>query len=203
MCRSGLTDAADAARPVTTDTRGASNVRGTKPSKCHTGPVTISAGPFTTRAATAADLDAMLALLPRLADYELPANRTSDMFWQGDAELLRTWSTEPVNADGTAGVVTVRVGVNVDDTPVAVAIVSLNDDHFSHELNAHLEVLVVAPEADGHRVGRTLIAEMETWSAAQGAQTMSLHVLGNNHRARAVYAKIGFDEEMIRAIKFL
>ena len=32
---------------------------------------------------------------------------------------------------------------------------------------------------------------------------MSLHVLGNNERARYIYRTLGYDEEMIRAVKFL
>jgi len=158
---------------------------------------------FSTRPARVDDLDAMIALLPRLADYELPRNRRSEMFWGSDAELLRTWAQGDVDADGTGGPVSVRVGVNDADDVAAVAIVSMNKDHFSGESNAHLEVIVVAPEADGHRLGRTLIDEMQAQAKARGAITMSLHVVGNNHRAREVYRQIGFDEEMIRAITFL
>jgi len=158
---------------------------------------------FTTRAARTDDLDAMVALLPRLADYELPDNRSAEMFWTSDAELLRAWAKAGVDEAGGAGAVIVRVGVDEADRVAAVAIVSMNKDHFSGEPNAHLEVIVVGPEADGHRLGRTLIAEMQAEAKARGAITMSLHVVGNNHRARKVYQDLGFDEEMIRAIRFL
>lgn len=158
---------------------------------------------FSTRPARVEDLEPIIELLPRLADYELPRNRTSEMFWASDAELLRRWATQNVDADGIGGEVSVRVGVDEADSVAAAAIVSMNKDHFSGESNAHLEVIVVAPEADGHRLGRTLIGEMQAQAKAAGAITMSLHVVGNNERARNVYKQLGFDEEMIRAISFL
>lgn len=150
----------------------------------------------TTRWATPDDVDAVVALLPRLADYELPENREPEMFWGSDAELARRW------ARGEAPDSVIKVGC-VGEVVKAAAIVTFNADHFSGERNAHLEAIVVAPDADGLGLGRRLIAEMEAHAATDGAQTMSLHVMGNNHRARHVYERIGYGEEMIRAVKFL
>lgn len=119
------------------------------------------------------------------------------MFWTSDAELVREW------AQGQAPATFIRVATDGDDQPIAVAIVTMNKDHFSKESNGHLEVLTVAEEADGQGIGRQLLAEVEAEARQRGAQTMSLHVIGNNERARHVYKKVGYDEEMIRAIKFL
>ncbi len=152
---------------------------------------------FTTRAARSDDLDPILELLPRLADYPLPNRRESEMFWRDDAALVAKW------ARGDAPDTHVRVAVDDHDHPVGTAIISLRDDMFSKERCAHLEVVVVAPEADGKGLGRTLIDEVEHVARDHGATIMSLHVLGNNARARHVYDELGFDEEMIRAVKFL
>ncbi len=48
-----------------------------------------------------------------------------------------------------------------------------------------------------------MCAAVEDEARARGAHSMTLHVFGNNRRARALYAKIGYDEELIRAIKHL
>jgi len=157
---------------------------------------------FITREAVAADVASIVALLPRLADYTLPPNRTSEMFWSSDAKLVKRW------ADGGEPDVFIRVAVDAessdaDQAVVGVAIVTIKPDHFSGEPNGHLEVLCVAPAADGSGTGKKLLAEAEVEAKARGAQTMSLHVLGNNQRARHVYESVGYDEEMIRAIKFL
>ncbi len=119
------------------------------------------------------------------------------MFWSDDAELVRRWST------GEAPDTFLRVAVDVEDSPVAVGVVSLREDLFSKDLCAHLEVVVVAEVADGSGIGRRLIAELELESRERGAVLMTLHVLGNNQRARYIYSTLGYDEEMIRAVKFL
>ncbi len=43
------------------------------------------------RAASAADVDQILALLPRLAAFDMPPQRSAEHLWQSDAELLRRW----------------------------------------------------------------------------------------------------------------
>ena len=155
---------------------------------------------FTTRAGRPGDVPAILEFLPRLADYPLPKHRTEDMFWGSDARLLERWGSGDAK---TLQTTLVRVGVDTEDTPVAAAILTMNKCHFSEEPNGHLEVVVVSEAADGQGLGRTLITEMESDAAARGAKTISLHVLGNNTRARYVYEGLGYDEEMIRAVKHL
>ncbi len=155
---------------------------------------------FTTRTGRPGDVEAILSFLPRLADYPLPRHRTPDMFWSSDAKLLERWASGDAAALQTT---IVRVGVDHEDQAVAAAIVTMNDDHFSGESNGHLEVVVVSEAADGQGLGRTLIREMEAEAAARGAKTLSLHVIGNNTRARYVYEQLGYDEEMIRAVKHL
>lgn len=155
---------------------------------------------FTTRAGRPDDVATILEFLPRLADYPLPKHRTEDMFWSSDAKLLERWAAGDNAATQTT---IIRVGVDADDVAVAAAIVTMNSDHFSGESNGHLEVVVVSEAADGHGLGKTLIAEMESEAAARGAKTISLHVVGNNTRARYVYEGLGYNEEMIRAIKHL
>ena len=43
------------------------------------------------RIATAADGDAMLALMPRLSEFEVPETRNPEHLWRDDAALLREW----------------------------------------------------------------------------------------------------------------
>ena len=152
---------------------------------------------LTTRAAESGDADAIIELLPRLADYDLPPRREAPMFWSSDADLVRAWAT------GEAPATFVRVGVESGSRIVGVAIVTMNADYFSGDPNAHLEAIVIHPSADGNGLGRRLIEECEGEASSRGALSMSLHVLGNNVRARAIYRKLGYDEEMIRAVRFL
>ena len=46
---------------------------------------------YAIRDATPADGDALIALLPRLADFEIPEHRDPRHLWQDDEALLRRW----------------------------------------------------------------------------------------------------------------
>ncbi len=150
---------------------------------------------YSIRPATPADLDAMLALFPRLAAFDLPPRRAPEHLWHGDAELLRAW------AAGGAPALLVRVAVDADDLVLGVALVSLRGELLSHAPSAHLEVLAIHAAAEGRGIGRALLDSAEDAARAHGAQSMTLHVFANNTRARAVYERMGYDGELLRYIK--
>jgi len=72
----------------------------------------------------------------------------------------------------------------------------------SHAPSAHLEAIVVHPDARGSGLGQRLLDRSEALAQEYGAESLSLHVFANNHRARALYQSSGFDQELIRAIKW-
>lgn len=141
------------------------------------------------------DYDEMLALFPRLASFELPNDRNPDHLWGGDAEMLRDWAIAG-NEDCL-----VNVAKETDGTIVGLTMVTLGEELLSHAPSAHLEVIVVAESAEGRGVGKVLLETAEATARERGAQSMSLHVFVTNARARRVYKRAGFDEELIRCIK--
>ena len=148
-----------------------------------------------TRAAFSADREAIAALLPRLASFDpLPPGRSRADLWQPDLEGLEAW------ADGRSPSTTVRVAT-ADGAVVGAGIVTYGPEPFTGELNAHLLAIVVAPAVDGHGVGQRLMAEVDTEARSRGASTMSLNVFAANERARRLYARLGFHEELIRAVR--
>jgi len=149
------------------------------------------------RPATADDLDAMLAIMPRLAEFELPPRRRAGDLWEGDADTLRAWAVD--GNDALIVLVADAAGAGV----VGVALVRLQPEFMSHAPGAHLEAIGVAPEADGHGLGRRLLAEAERAALAAGALSMTLHVFANNERARSVYDRAGYDGELLRYVKHL
>ena len=64
-----------------------------------------------------------------------------------------------------------------------------------------MEVLAVCEQAEGNGVASKLLEMAEAETRKQQAFSLSLNVFSNNERARSLYRKIGFDEEMIRCIK--
>ena len=146
------------------------------------------------REAVSADIPAILPIMHRLAEFELPAKRTPDMFWSEDAKLLAAWGK------GDAPHCFVHVA-DASGQVVGVTIVTLGEEFFDHTPSAHLEVVTVAKSADGHGIGRALIDNAEAEARKRGAGSMSLHVVANNERARHVYQRIGYTEELLRCIK--
>lgn len=149
------------------------------------------------RDATPADLEAILALLPRLAAFELPPRRVAEHLWVGDADLLRAWARGEV-PEGL-----VLVAETGDGTIAGVAFTRYREELLSHRPSAHLEVLVVRPGHEGRGLGRALVEETERRVRAGGAESLSLHVFAANTRARALYQHLGYDGELIRYLKHL
>ena len=147
------------------------------------------------RPAHPAQADAMLELFPRLAAFDLPAEREPEDLWRDDAQLLLQW------AGGEQPECLVYVAVADDGAVQGVAMARLREELLSHAPSAHLEVLVVRADAQGQGIGAALMREIEQAVRAQGAQSMTLHVFANNIRARGVYERAGFTGELIRYIK--
>lgn len=137
----------------------------------------------------------MLALMPRLASFDLPASRTPEHLWRDDAALLQQWS------GGKADNCLVNVAVDSANTVLGFALVSLRPELLSHEPSAHLEAIAVAQSAEGIGVGKALMTVSEETAKAHGAQTITLHVFANNKRARRLYERAGYDGELMRYIK--
>src|SRR5436305_13697522 len=94
------------------------------------------------RPGTPADLGQMLGLFPRLAAFELPANRSAEDLWRGDAELLRLWSA------GQAPQCMAYVAVDSVQAIVGIAMAQLREELLSHAPSAHLQVIVVRDDAE-------------------------------------------------------
>jgi ribosomal protein S18 acetylase RimI-like enzyme len=150
---------------------------------------------FVVRSATKADGEAMLALFPRLADFEIPDSRTAEHLWIHDAALMRDW------IDGKTDGCLVQVAENEQGDIVGLAMLTLKPELLSHEPSAHLEAIAVANGVEGQGIGQMLRRAAEAEAIARGAQTMTLHVFSSNKRARGFYERSGYDGELMRYIK--
>lgn len=146
------------------------------------------------RDATPADGDAILALMPRLAAFDVPASRNPEHLWKDDAKLLQSW------LDGQEEGL-VQVAVTDEQKLLGFTLVRLRPELLSHEPSAHLEAIAVDESAEGKGVARALLDAAERNALSQGAQTMTLHVFASNTRARDFYDRSGYDGELMRYIK--
>lgn len=150
------------------------------------------------RTARATDEASVLALMPELADFELPAWRDPKDLSASDAELVRNHF-----AGTTDGVTRLLVAVDGSDNVLGLALMTLGEEALSHRPGAHLEAIVVAKSGRGLGLGRQLMAATELLAKEAGAQTLTLNAFRQNLRARSLYESIGFDGELIRYIKRL
>lgn len=149
---------------------------------------------YAIRPAEPADEHAIRALLPRLADFDVPKDRDPKHLWQGDEKMYLDWVAGKRN-DIVAIVAEATTGI------VGVAIMSYRPELLSGDSSVHLEVVAIDKAAEGHGIASKLIDQLETEAAANGAQSMSLHVFANNTKARALYERKGFDGELLRYTK--
>lgn len=152
---------------------------------------------FQVRQAVYEDGEAILALMPRLASFDVPKSRNPLDLWRSDAAMLQRW------LDGEATECLVHVAVDDAEKVLGFTLVSLRPELLSHEPSAHLEAIAVGEGAEGMGVGRELLATAESEAQAHGAQTMTLHVFASNIRARGFYEQSGYDGELLRYIKEL
>ena len=149
---------------------------------------------FTIREAVSADIPRMKEIMIRLAEFEMPAKRKPEHFYAADDQMVSDWGS------GKAPNVFGHVAV-ADGEIVGLTFVTMKEELFDHSPSAHLETVAIDKSVDGHGLGKILIDNAESEARKRGAGSMSLHVLHNNFRARHVYKKIGYEEEMIRCIK--
>jgi ribosomal protein S18 acetylase RimI-like enzyme len=149
---------------------------------------------FEVRDAQRTDGDSMLALMPRLADFDVPESRNPEHLWGDDAMLLRRW------LDGKEECL-VHVAVTNDQRVLGFTLVRLRPEALSHEPSAHLEAIAVDETAEGKGVARSLLDKAECSAREQGATSMTLHVFSTNTRAREFYERGGYCGELIRYIK--
>ncbi|MBO0721320.1 MAG: GNAT family N-acetyltransferase, partial [Blastocatellia bacterium] len=76
-------------------------------------------------------------------------------------------------------------------------------DFFTLEEHGHISVLAVTPSGEGRGVGRTLMEAAEEWARRQGYRLLTLNAFVENHRARKLYHKLGYEEEMIKYLKVI
>ena len=151
---------------------------------------------FTIRDARPEDGETLLAMLPRLADFKIPARREPRHLWQDDEKLLKRWLA------GEADQCFVQVAED-DAGLLGMTMTSLRPELLSHVPAAHLEAIVVERRGEGRGIGRALLAAAETRAQAEGAQYLTLHVFAVNSRARTLYERCGYDGELVRYIKAL
>jgi GNAT superfamily N-acetyltransferase len=149
------------------------------------------------RPAAPADGPALLRLTARLAAFPVPEHRQASEIELADHAILRRALEQP--ADDTLLLVAEDAGEGI----VGYIFLTTRIDYFTNLPHAHIEILTVAAGQEGKGVGRRLMEAGEAWARGRGYSQMTLNVFAANERARAVYARLGYEPELVRYRKAL
>jgi GNAT superfamily N-acetyltransferase len=147
------------------------------------------------RPATAADRAFLEQLAPRLT-IGIPPWRSREAM----LATVRGWLLENLEGMGADG--TVFIAEDADGTPVGAATVE-RSAHFTGAPQGELGELAVIEPVEGQGVASLLLAAAEDWAREQGLHFLALGTGMANTRARAFYARHGYQEEDIRLVKAL
>jgi len=152
--------------------------------------------PTTVRPARSDDRAEILALVPRLRAFGAPPLRPPEDLDRAEAAALSR------ALDGVPD--TAILFVAESDARVAgVAYVQTATDYFTHERHAHLDILIVAEDAEGRGVGRALLNAVDDWTRSRGYRFVTLNVFPDNTRARGVYERAGYGIDTLKYVKEL
>ena len=171
------------------------------------------------RLAHADDDDFILSIADRLVGFDLPSWRKRSETLAGiRADIARHLRELPAashlfvaeveagassSPESHAGQARNAPGAASADAIERVGFLHLQTqkDFFTGVLNCHIADLVVAVDHDGEGVGSALVAFAEKWAREHRCKHMTLAVFPGNKRARVLYERHGYGDELIRMAK--
>lgn len=152
--------------------------------------------PFHIRRHTPADQEFVLSLTERFSDFELPDWRSAAELDASNRIVLKKALTDP----GPDSVIWVAVD---EDTgrPAGFAHAHPETDYFNGKTIGYLSDLAVDKDFEGQGVGRLLMEAAEAWARERGYPHLALNVFASNVRAKQIYEKFGFQQEVVKYVK--
>jgi GNAT superfamily N-acetyltransferase len=154
--------------------------------------------PLTIRPGRQDDEAFLVELMPRLADFPLPAWRTAEEIAQADRNLLHNALT---GALAHSAILVAELSPGGERAGYVFA--TTKHDYFTRAAHAHVEILAVEAAAQGNGVARALMNAIEQWARRRGYTWVTLNVFDGNARARALYDHLGYEPETIHYRKAL
>jgi len=144
---------------------------------------------------TPSDTTFIESLIPRFSEFDLPAWRQRDEIDNTNLASLKK-AMETPESDSV-------IYIAEDETGKCAGFLHLQTqtDYFNGEKVAYISDVAVDSSFEGHGIGRILLDKAEEWARAEGCHLLSLYVFSNNSRARKIYEKLGFNEEVTKYIK--
>ena len=150
---------------------------------------------ITIRPAVADDQDFILSLTPRFVAFTLPkGRRKGETLAAIRADIERALREAAPNDH-------FFVSENPDRVRTGFLHLQVQRDFFSGVRACHVADLAVATAFERRGIGRALLACAETWARGHRCKLLTLSVFPGNARARALYERSGFTEDLLRMAK--
>jgi len=149
------------------------------------------------RPASIDDKEFILSLLPRLVEFGPPAWRNGNQMTVIDQQVLSDKLSNP--QPGTA----IFIAQDSSGLPLGFIDLQTGTDYYNHEAHGHIANIIIAREGEGRGIGRLLLEKAEAWARSQGYGWLTLSVFIQNLRAREVYKRLGYGEDIMKYVKEL
>ncbi|SFJ73985.1 GNAT family N-acetyltransferase [Thermoflavimicrobium dichotomicum] len=139
----------------------------------------------------------ILDLASRFLDFPQPAWRDQEKMLEAQKRLAReAISGKPAGSK-------LYVAEDQSGKLLGYLLIGEVSDFFTQEKKGFIYGLAVAKEAEGKGIGQMLMNYAEKWAKERGYDQVALSVFANNHRARSLYEKLGFEVETMSMVKSL
>jgi GNAT superfamily N-acetyltransferase len=150
------------------------------------------------RQASIKDIHFIISLIPRLTEFGPPSWRNQNEMLNIDEQVLRD------NLEGTPdNSIIFFIAEDLEKTPLGFIHLHEGTDYYYKEKHGHIADLIVAKEGEGRGIGRLLIKKAEEWAHSKGYRWLTLSVFAQNVRARDVYNRLGFNEDVMKYVKVI
>lgn len=147
------------------------------------------------RPAEDGDRDFMFTLAPRMAEV-------ADLPWHEARDLIAFQHRFMLSALARPRSETVTL-IAEDDAGARLGFIhgESSTDSVTLEPCGYVTLLALTREAEGRGIARRLMAAVEDWARSKGFRLLGLDVFANNRRARALYRRLGYQEDSLRLTK--
>ena len=143
------------------------------------------------------DREFILSLVKRFSEFELPEWRRREDIDQANRAFLEPVlkQSEPDSA--------ILIAEEEGGALAGFVHLQTQTDYFSGEKHGYISDLAVDQGFEGQGIGRMLLEAAEDWARTNGYHLLTLYVFAGNTRARQIYEKQGFAQEVIKYVKVI
>ncbi len=154
--------------------------------------VTVRVRPF-----QPSDAGFVTSLVGRFSEFELPAWRTAGEIDDANRASLQKALADPEPESA------ILVAEDALDGLAGFIHLQTQTDYFSGDRHGYISDLAVDKHFEGRGIGRILLDAAEDWARAKGYHLLTLYVFAGNTRARRVYEKHGYSQEIVKYAKVI